>query len=167
MCLTVWREIGKSWLKLLLQNLAEVQKGGSTGTQRPIDTPPPPIGNSWKFLVYRKNGALSSPCNPATGAALASPGECQGPQHFYHTPYSSRFLYIPYLPIPLDMFMFNCWHPCSTSLLSTLKAFLSFSLEIIRKHFHAVIKPFGAFRKTIWEGLLIVTAIFLLLQISL
>lgn len=54
-----------------------------------------------------------------------------------------------------------------STLLSTCRTFLSLSSGIIRKHFCAVRKPFGAFRKAISERLLIVTAIILLSQIFL
>lgn len=54
-----------------------------------------------------------------------------------------------------------------STLLSTCRTFLSLSSGIIRKHFCAVRKPFGAFRKAISERLLIVTAIIFLSQISL
>lgn len=106
MCLTVWRVIDKSWLKLLLQNLAEDHKGV---VHRDVETNSPPSSRE-QLKIFRgetKNGALNSPCNSATGAAPASQGLSGTTALLAHPLFPQLFIY--FLPHhPFNVFMFSC-----------------------------------------------------------
>lgn len=110
-----------------------------------------------------KPGALSPPCSHYLGCSSISRRVAEATAFLLSYPASPHLLHSGFTNPPSSFRNAHVYlvTPMPSSHLPTLRISLSLSSEIIRRHFCAVRKPFGPFRKTISEKFFIVITIFL------